>query len=74
MSNSDIEKTDQAGAQPLPDPKALRRALLKLDCIFLPVLTLVYWLNFLDVRRGFKIKLVDRVEASKIEENVFRGG
>lgn len=32
------------------DPKVLKRALLKLDCIFLPALTLVYLLNFLDVR------------------------
>lgn len=32
-----------------PDPRALKRALFKLDCIFLPALTLVWFLNFLDV-------------------------
>lgn len=34
---------------PEPDPKALRRALLKLDLLFLPAVTMVYFLSFLDV-------------------------
>lgn len=31
-----------------PDPKALRRALRKLDMFFLPAVTLIYFLSFLD--------------------------
>jgi hypothetical protein len=30
------------------DKRALRAALLKLDCFLLPVATLIYFLNFLD--------------------------
>lgn len=31
-----------------PDPKVLRKALFKLDMIFLPSVTLIYFLSFLD--------------------------
>lgn len=42
--NLDVEVVSPA------DGKEFRRALWKLDLIFLPVVTLVYFLNFLDVR------------------------
>jgi hypothetical protein len=31
-----------------PDPKALRRALFKIDAFLLPAVTMIYFLNFLD--------------------------
>lgn len=36
-------------ALPEPDPQALKWALIKLDAIFLPTVTMVYFLSFLDV-------------------------
>lgn len=49
MSEKDHELAVENQLKPLPDPKALKGALFKLDCIFLPALTLLYFLNFLDV-------------------------
>lgn len=34
---------------PEPDKEAFRRAMFKLDCCFLPAVTLIYFLSFLDV-------------------------
>lgn len=34
--------------RPDVDQRALRGALLKLDCFLLPIATLIYFLNFLD--------------------------
>lgn len=34
---------------PLPNTKELNKALFKLDCFFLPAVTMVYFLSFLDV-------------------------
>lgn len=49
----DVEKKEQidshAGRPDRADSKTLRRAITKLDFIFLPVLTFIYFLNFLDV-------------------------
>lgn len=36
-------------ALPEPDPHALKWALRKLDAVFLPTVTMVYFLSFLDV-------------------------
>lgn len=54
MSDTEKDKLDHelalvGASKPLPDPRALKRAMLKLDCVFLPALTLVWFLNFLDV-------------------------
>ncbi|KLT42605.1 MFS general substrate transporter, partial [Cutaneotrichosporon oleaginosum] len=54
MSSSDHEKDHKGGelgeakTPVVVDEAAFKRALLKLDVIFLPVITLVYFLNFLD--------------------------
>lgn len=50
MSEKDHELAVENQLKPLPDPKALKKALFKLDCVFLPALTLIWFLNFLDVR------------------------
>lgn len=55
----DIEKRKQDSssetrvAAPNDEP-AFRRALFKLDFIFLPAVTFIYFLNFLDVRLPFR--------------------
>lgn len=43
-------KVPSAGVDELPEPDAatLKKALFKLDCIFLPSVTLIYFLSFLD--------------------------
>lgn len=49
MSEKDHELDVENHLKPQPDPKQLKKALFKLDCIFLPALTLIWFLNFLDV-------------------------
>ncbi|KAL1411874.1 hypothetical protein Q8F55_002853 [Vanrija albida] len=48
MSDHEEKPHVAALGTPEPDPRVLRRALLKLDVIFLPAITIVYFLNFLD--------------------------
>lgn len=47
-SDQQIDYTNP-DALPEPDPHALKWAIMKLDFIFLPAVTMVYFLSFLDV-------------------------